>query len=128
MTLAVLGAALDEHRNLGFSNWRSACRSAGLSLSSLFTFTLQLLPSAVLGVLAGGAALQILGICLRHKKGVARASLAAHGGCSLGMAACLPLCLLPVPVPWLLGAEALVAALAAMLLGRVLMAGPAMHQ
>jgi len=123
MLLAVLGAALDEHRNLGFSTWRNACRSSGLSLSSLFTFTLDLLPSAVIGALAGGVLLQLLGICLRHRRGVATASLAAHGGCSLGMAAGLPLCVLPVPVSWVLAGEMLLAAVVAMLLRRMLVRG-----
>jgi hypothetical protein len=124
MALAVLGAAFDERRNLGFSTWRSACRSAGFSIPSLFSFTLELLPSAVMGALLGGAALQIVGIGMRHRKGMAAASLAAHGGCSLGMLAGLPLCVLPVPVPWLLGAEILLAALAAGLLHRFLAGRP----
>jgi len=117
---ALAGGWLDERQHLGFTAWRSACRSAGLSLTALFTFTLELLPMAVLGALAGGAGLQIVGICLRHRKGVATASLAAHGACGLGMAVCLPLCALAFPLPWLLGGELFLTVLAAALLNRLL--------
>jgi hypothetical protein len=121
---ALAGGWIDEHRHLGFSNWRSACRAAGFSLSSLFTFTLELLPMAVLGALAGGLALQIAGICLRHIKGVATDSLAAHAACGLTMAVTLPLCALALPVSWLLGAELLLTVLAAGLLNRLLSVSP----
>src|SRR4029453_14165582 len=63
---ALAGGWMDERRHLGFRTWRSACRAAGLSWPSLFTFTLELLPMAVLGALLGGAVLQVVGICLRH--------------------------------------------------------------
>ena len=63
MTLALAGACIDERAHLGFSNWRSACRAAGLPLSSLLSFTLELLPTAVLGALVGGIAVQISGMC-----------------------------------------------------------------
>lgn len=119
MLLAILGAALDEQRNLGFSNWRSACRSAGFSLPSLLTFTLELMPMAVLGLLIGGVGVQAVGICLRHSRGAAAGSLAAHGACGIGMVLGLPLCALPLSVPWLLGAELLLTVLAAMLLDRL---------
>jgi len=121
---ALAGGWIDEQWHLGFTNWRSACRAAGLSLSSLFTFTLELLPMAVLGALAGGVALQIAGICLRHIKGVATESLAAHAACGLTMAVTLPLCALALPVSGLLGAELLMTVLAAALLNRLLSARP----
>jgi hypothetical protein len=124
-SFALVGGWIDEQWHLGFSNWRSACRAAGFSLSSLFTFTLELLPMAVLGALAGGVALQIAGICLRNRRGVATESLAAHVACGLTMAVTLPLCALAWPLSWLLGAELLMTVLAAALLNRLLSARPA---
>ena len=40
-------ALFDERRNLGFSNWRSACRAAGLTFTSIAVFTFELLPCAM---------------------------------------------------------------------------------
>ena len=110
MALGLAGAAFDEWTRLGFSAWRTACRDGGLTLSSLFTFTLQLLPTAVAGVLVGGLAVSIAGAIRRE---VRAAALAGHGGCILGMAAGVPLCLLALPLPLVLAVETLLTAAAA---------------
>jgi hypothetical protein len=120
MAFAAAGATLDELGHQGFSIWRSACRAAGLSVSSLLVFTFELLPMAVLGALLGGLVVQYWGLQRRRRAGTARASLAAHGGCFLGMAAGLPLCALPVPLPGALAAEALIAVAGAALVHRLL--------
>ena len=120
MVFASAGAALDEYWRLGFSTWRSACRAAGFSPASLVSFTLELLPSAVIGALLGGIAVQIIGLCLRHRAALARASLAAHGGCAVAMTAALPLCALSLPLPFVLAAEATLAVACAALLFRLL--------
>src|SRR5262245_40492926 len=90
MALGLAGACFDERTRLGFSAWRTACRDGGLTLASLLTFTLQLLPTAVAGVLLGAFAVSIAGIV---RADVRAAALAGHGGCVLGMAAGVPLCL-----------------------------------
>ena len=122
---ALAGGWIDERQHLGFTTWRSACRAAGLSWTSLFTFTLELLPMAVIGAPVGGTVLQVVGICLRHRRGVATASLAAHGACGFAMAVTLPLCALALPIAGLLGAELLLTVLAAKLLNRLLSGNPA---
>jgi hypothetical protein len=94
----------------------SACRAAGPELSSILTFTLELLPSAVIGALLGGLAVQGLGVLLRYRGCAARVSLAAHAGCTLGMAGGMLLCTLVTPSPALLIAEAMLAACAAAML------------
>ena len=113
MTGALAGVAFDEYRHLGFSNWLSACRAAGTSPGSLVVFTLELLPSAVVGLLAGGLVVQSLGILLRRRGYAPNTALAAHGGCGLGMTAGLLLCTLAPPSAWMVAVEALLAALAA---------------
>src|SRR5687768_10333696 len=107
MAGALVGVAVDETLHLGYSNWLSACRAAGLSAASLIVFTLELLPTGVMGFLLTGLAVQACGILLRRDHCVARATLAAHAGCLLGMVAGLVLCTLSLPLPWMLGAEAL---------------------
>jgi len=109
MAAAAAGAWLDERHHLGFTNWRAACRASGLTLSSLLTFTVELLPSALIGALAGGLAVQAAGFVLRHRPCAAEASLSAHAGCLAGMALGLWLCTLPLSVPILLGVEAMLA-------------------
>ena len=118
MAGAFVGGAVDEYLHLGYSNWVSACRTAGPSPLSLLRFTFELLPGAVIGFLLAGFAVQAAGILLCRVHGVAQAALAAHAGCMLGMAAGLLLCALALPLPWMLGAEALLAALAAVYLFR----------
>jgi len=109
MAGALAGACVDERARLGFSNWRAACRAAGFSPASLLAFTLELLPTALLGALLGGLAVQAAGILRRSQPGAANCSLAAHVGCAVAMIAGLLICLLPLSVPLLLGAEGLLA-------------------
>jgi hypothetical protein len=104
MLFAVFGGLIDERARLGFSQWRSACRASGLTLASILRFTLELLPTAVLGALLGGVVVLGAGILLRHR-GCAAGALRAHAACAIGMAVGLLLCVLPLPVPLLLAAE-----------------------
>jgi hypothetical protein len=119
MGFAVAGAFIDERARLGFSLWRSACRANGLTLESLARFTLQLLPTAVLGALFGGLVVLGFGMLLRHR-GCAADALGAHAGCVVGMAAGLLLCTLPLPVPVLLAGEAALTLGLALFLRRLL--------
>ena len=109
---AVAGALYDEHDHLGFTNWRSACRATGLSLRSALTFSLQLLPTAIAGLLAGGLALQLIGFTLRNR-GQANTCLAAHAGCALTMPIGMALCAQSLPLPMMIAADVLLAAAAA---------------
>ena len=118
MAFALVGVAVDERAHLGYSNWLSACRAAGPSLTAWLTLTLTLLPSAVIGLLAGALAVQLGGFLLRHRGCAAHSSLAPHSGCALGMAGGLLLCTLSLPVAVMLAAEALLAAAAAAVLFR----------
>lgn len=115
MSLSLAGGAIDESARLGFSSWRAACREAGPTLSSLLTFTVQLLPTAVAGLLAGGLIVLLAGAMRRHPHDRA-AALAAHGGCIAGMTAGIPLCLLALPLPLVLGVETLLTATCAWIL------------
>jgi hypothetical protein len=110
MALALAGAVFDERMHLGFSTWRAACRAAGVSLTSLVGFTVQLMPTAVLAALAGGLAIQATGVLQRHQRGAVATATAAHGGCALGMSAGLILCTYSLSVPVLLGIEILLTA------------------
>lgn len=92
MAFAAAGAWVDERSHLGFSSWRSACRAAGFRLESLVVFTLDLLPGALIGGLLGFLLLQFLVALLWFRDGGARMTLAAHGGCLVGMASGLLLC------------------------------------
>jgi len=109
MAMAVAGAALDQRDHLGFTLWRSACRSAGLTPASIMTFTLQLLPGAVIGALLGGLLVLCFGIFLRRSAGLAGISLAAHAGCLLGMVAGMLLCMALLPPALMLAVEPLLA-------------------
>lgn len=111
MGLGVLGAFVDEWRALGLSTWRSACRGAGLSLPSIVHFTLELLPTAVIGALLGG--LVVLAAGFRAPREAARGALAAHAGCLAAMPLGMLLCASAWPWPLTLGAEMALAALAA---------------
>lgn len=110
MGLATLGAWLDERRALGFSIWRGACRAAGLSPSSVAAFTLELLPSAVVGALLGSLLLLLAGISRRPAS--ARGALAAHAGCFVAMPAGFLLCTTALPSTLTIAAEAALAMLA----------------
>jgi hypothetical protein len=96
MGLAALGALLDERRGLGYTIWRAACRSTGFSFRSIATFTLELLPTAVIGALLGGTILLAVGSLNRARH--AHGSLAAHLGCAIAMPAGLALCASPLPM------------------------------
>lgn len=115
---ALAGGWLDERHHLGFTTWRSACRAAGLRLSTLIDFTFQLLPGAICGLLAGGALLLALGIARRHTSAAA-SCFAGHAGCMLTLPAGLFLCASALPLPLMLLADAGIALLAAALLMRL---------
>lgn len=110
MVGAAIGGLLDERHHLGFTTWRSACRSAGLRLSTLIEFTLQLLPSAVIGLLSGGIVVLLAGALFRDR--FASVSLAAHAGCAVSMPVALILCAF-LPPMLMLAVDALLAVLAA---------------
>jgi hypothetical protein len=110
---AMLGGLIDERHHLGFTNWRSACRATGISLPSLFHFTLELLPNAVIGALSGALLVQVLAFSLRRQPGSADTCLAAHLGCAVAMPIGLLLCALALPLPLMLVAEVALAVIAA---------------
>ncbi len=114
MAGALLGASWDEHQRSGYSVWRSACRASGLSLSSVITFTLELLPSAIIGSLIGSLVVLATAPCRGRDR--VRDSLAAHAGCVLAMPAALVLCALAWPLPLMLAVESIVAGTAALLI------------
>jgi hypothetical protein len=120
MAFALVGAWWDEHTHLGFTTWLSACRGAGVRFASVLDFSLQLLPFAVLGVLAGGLLLLIVAFAGRHRAtGVAHCILPAHAGCALAMVPGLLLCASGVAWPLALGAELALAATAALCIDAV---------
>jgi hypothetical protein len=102
---ALAGGCIDERRHLGFTTWRSACRASGLSIGPLLDFTLQLLPTAVIGALCGGLLMQLLALRRRHRIHQAREILATHAGCALTMPVGLVLCALAWPLPLMLFAD-----------------------
>jgi hypothetical protein len=112
---AVVGGMIDERAHLGFTNWRSACRASGISLQSLTYFTLELLPTAVVGALLGGVLVLLGAFFSRHARGSADC-LAAHAGCAIAMPLGLLLCAMAMPVPLMLAAEVALAGAAAALL------------
>jgi hypothetical protein len=116
---ATLGAVLDERTRLGFSTWRSACRTDGISLLSVMQFTWQLLPNAILGALLGGFVVVCLGIHWRRCS-QATECVAAHLGCVLTMPLGVLACALAFPVTLMPYADAALAAGAALLLWKVL--------
>lgn len=118
MAGAVVGACIDERLHYGYSNWVSVCRASGFRFASLVSFTLDLLPMALVGMLAGGLILQFVGATLWFRRGGARLALAAHAGCGIGMLASLALCTLASSISWMLGVELFVAIAAAMVLCR----------
>jgi hypothetical protein len=117
------GALIDERRNLGFTNWRAACRAAGPSLQSLLVFTRELLPSAVVGVLAGAFCIVLVAIVARGTE-AARGCFAAHLGCFAAMPLMLAVCVLVPSAAAMLVADVVLGALAAMLVLRVLARRP----
>lgn len=123
---ALAGGWLDERRLLGFTTWRSACRSAGLDLGTLASFTLQLLPTAVLGLLLGGLLVLGLAIASRARAQESRRCLAAHAACVLSLPVALLICASALPLPLMLIADVAVTAAAALLLLPLLR--PASHR
>jgi hypothetical protein len=117
---ALIGGWLDERAHLGFTNWRSACRAAGLSPRSLIHFTQELLPTAIVGVLLGGLLLLCLGFVLRFRRDLAHACVAAHLGCALAMPLGFLLCALALPVAAMFVADFVLAVGAAALAQRFL--------
>jgi hypothetical protein len=110
---ATAGALVDERSTFGFSTWRSACRVDGVGLVSLFSFTWQLLPYAISGLLLGGLAVQILGWALRDRGTTAEECVATHLGCLLAMPLALLLCSQSMPVIAMPVVDALLATAAA---------------
>jgi hypothetical protein len=110
---AIAGGMLDERVHLGFTQWRSACRAAGLSLQSLVHFTLELLPTAVIGALAGGLVVLAFAAAARHRAPVTGTCLAAHAGCAVAMPLGLILCTFAVPIPVMFVAEVTMAVIVA---------------
>src|SRR5690348_8750957 len=113
MVGAAIGGWLDERHHLGFTTWRSACRAAGLRVSTLIEFTLQLMPMAVIGLLAGGLAVLLAGALLRDR--LASASLAAHAGCAVSLPVALILCAF-LPPMLMMAADVVLAMLAAVVM------------
>ena len=112
---AFAGAWLDERTHLGFSQWRSACRAAGLAPASLMHFTLELLPNMIVGTLLGGLLLVALGLVLRSRRDLAHACAAAHLGCALAMPLAFLLCALALPAGAMFAVDVALAAGAAAL-------------
>lgn len=110
---ALVGGFIDERVNLGFTTWLSACRASGLSISSLTHFTLELMPTAVVGALLGALVVLVLAFVGRARTGNLETCLAAHAGCAIAMPIGLVLCALALPVPLMLVAEVALAVAAA---------------
>ena len=126
----VVGALIDERRHLGFTNWRAACRAAGPSLQSFIVFTRELLPSAIVAMLAGAFLVVLIGIFARRADGAARTCFAAHLGCFLSLPLMLATCMIAPAPAVMLFADVAFAALAAILVLRVIsrrQRAPAMH-
>lgn len=122
MGLAVLGALLDERRALGFTIWRAACRGSGVTPGSLVAFTLELLPTAVIGALLGGLVV-LAGGAADHARD-ARGALAVHIGCVIAMPLALLLCASALPISVTLVMEIAIAAAATLLAERALRPHP----
>jgi hypothetical protein len=123
MAAALAGAFVDERVRLGVTTWRSACRSSGMAPASVIAFTLELLPCAVIGALIGGLA--VLTFALRTASVISmRRSLAAHLGCAVTMPAGVLLCAIALPLPLMLAADVVLAALATFAMGWALNAYP----
>jgi hypothetical protein len=114
MVGAVVGGWVDQIHHLGFTTWRAACRTSGLRFASLVDFTLQLLPTAIIGLLLGGLAVLAWAALARDRD--SGLYFAAHAGCALTLPLALLLCASALPLPVMLLADLLVALLAAMLL------------
>ena len=116
---ATLGALIDERMHLGFTNWRSACRASGYSLGSMVSFSLELLPTAIVGLLLAGIALQAIGFALRRRGRHLERCLAVHAGCAFSMPIGLALCAFALPVSVMLVTDVLLTVAAAWLVTRL---------
>jgi hypothetical protein len=116
---AFAGAWLDERAHLGFTNWRGACRAAGLSPRSVLHFTQELLPTAIVGALLGGLVLLCLAFVFRSRRDLSHACTAAHLGCALAMPLGLILCTFSLPVGAMLAGEMALAGAVAALVPRL---------
>lgn len=115
---AVAGACVDQRTHLGYTLWRAACRAADVTFASLLVFTVELMPGAVVGALLGGIVLLIAGAVLWLRTHGMRTTLAAHSGCTLGMAGGLLVCVLVPSLPLMLATEVLLAPAVTLLLCR----------
>jgi uncharacterized membrane protein (UPF0136 family) len=114
MLSAAAGGWVDEVHHLGFTTWRATCRISGLRFTSLVDFTLQLLPTAILGLLLGGLVVLAWGALARDRD--SGLHLAAHASCALTLPLTLLLCASALPLPMMLLADLGITVLAAMLL------------
>ena len=126
-SFAAAGAVVDESRALGVTTWRTACRTAGLSLQSVAAFTWQLLPNMIVGALLGAFLLLAFGWFSRHRAQGARECAAAHLGCFLAMPLALLGCALALPLTMMPLVDLTLSATVAMLLLRVLRRDPSAH-
>ena len=115
---ALAGAWVDERMHFGVSNWRSACRAAGFSWSSVIYFTVELLPAAIIGMLAGGLLAQSFAFATRRSCDAALC-LGAHLSCVIAMPIGLILCALALPLPAMLVTEGALTLLVAWMLARI---------
>ncbi len=119
-----LGALFDELRFLGFTNWRTACLAEGPSLQTLLVFTRELLPSAIVGMLTGAFLVVLIGVAARRADSAAHSCLAAHLGCFVSMPLMLAVCAFAPSAAVMLVTDVMLAALAAMLILRVVSRRP----
>lgn len=126
-SLAAAGAVIDESRFLGVTTWRTACRAAGLSLSSVAAFTWQLLPNMIAGALLGAFLVLSLGWLSRNRVELVRECTAAHLGCVLAMPLALLGCALALPISMMPVVDLALAAITAMLLLRAFRRDLATH-
>ena len=82
------------------------------SPQSLIVFTRELLPSAIVGLLAGALLIVVAGILARRDSRAAQSCLAAHLGCAAAMLLMLPVCALALPPAISLLTDVLLGALA----------------
>lgn len=115
---AFAGGWLDERSHLGFTTWRTACRATGLAPASLLHFTLELLPTMIVGTLIGGLVLVGFGLVRRRRRHVAHACAAAHIGCALVMPLAFVLCAFALPTGAMFAMDVALAACAAALVLR----------
>jgi NhaP-type Na+/H+ or K+/H+ antiporter len=114
---ASIGAALDERHHLGLTTWRAVCRASGIRLSSLVGFTLELLPTALIGLLVGGLIMLLIGAI--HRRTHAQSCVAMHAACALSLPLGILLCASPLPLPLMLLTDVVIAIVLANVLLRI---------